>query len=68
MENENNFLQLQDTFNQLWGELNALDLMVLGLSQAGDPYVKGFGMICSHFREIMEEMQQCLEQFSSNQD
>lgn len=61
MERQDSILELKDLFSRLWEDLNAIELMVLGLAQARDPYAKGFGAICTCFRENMTEIQELLE-------
>lgn len=62
MNTYDNLIDIKDLFGCLWGELDMLELMVLGLAQAKDPYTKGFGMVCSYFRETMSEIQKNLEE------
>ena len=64
VDQQDNLIELIDTFDCLWDELNTLELMVLGLVQAKDPYAKGFGTICVCFRETLTEAQGFLEKIS----
>lgn len=64
MDQQDSLIELKDIFSHLWDELNTLDLMTLGLAQAGDPFAKGFAPICTCFRETLTEAQNVLEKLS----
>lgn len=62
MDAQNIILELKDTCSRLHEGANAIELMTLGLAQAGDPYERGFGAISAYFKENMIRMQGLLEQ------
>ena len=67
MNQQELLIKLEDSFNRFdWG-LNAIELMVLGLSQAKDPYAGGFQAVWLCLKEAEEEMESLLKAVSAAQ-
>lgn len=45
MDAEDSLMELEETYNRLSCLLSALELMVLGLMEARDPYARGFNAL-----------------------
>lgn len=63
MNQENALMELEETYNRLSCLLNTLELMVLGLMQARDPYADGFnalwGCLIDADRDIRNRLSAC---------
>lgn len=65
MENENLLTELEEAFYRFaWG-LNAIELMVLGLGQAKDPYAGGFQAVWLYLKEAEKEAGNLFEAVSA---
>ncbi len=59
MEHKNE-LGLEETMQRLEEEVDAMELMVLGLAHARDPYKDGINAICVQLRESVDAMKKLL--------
>jgi len=51
---------LEETMQHLEEAVDAMELMVLGLAQAKDPYKNGINSICVQLRESVNAMKELL--------
>lgn len=65
MEQQEFLIDLEDTISRFTWGLNALELMVLGLGQAGAPYTGGFQAVWLYLRETEEEVQNLVKGVSA---
>ena len=61
MEQQDLLTELEEAFYRFTWGLNALELMVLGLEEASDPYAGGFQAVWLYLREAEEEVQNLLK-------
>lgn len=62
MEQQDNMLELEETFERLLEGINAIELMVYGLAHIKDPYADGLNAVYNHLRQSADEMKKILAQ------
>ena len=60
MEGNSKLIALEESFDRLYGGLNAMDLMVLGLMQARDPHAEGLNVLYNYLQEAASDMKKIL--------
>ena len=67
MEQKNLLMELEEAFDRFTWGLNAIELMMLGLCQAKDPYADGFQAVWLYLRGAKMEVERLLELVSTAQ-
>ena len=65
MDQENLLMELEESFSRFTWGLNAIELMILGLGQASDPYTGGFQAVWLYLKEAEKEAQRLLKEVST---
>lgn len=68
MEQKNLLMDLEEAFGRLSDGLNAVNLMVMGLEDAGDPYADGFYALWRYLDGAGEEMRRLFAAVSTAGD
>ena len=64
MEHQSTIMELEERFNDLLEGLNAIELMVLGLAQAKDPYIAAFHVVWLYLKESADGIQELLSELA----
>lgn len=60
MECQTDIMELEEKFEHLLEGLNAIELMVLGMAHAKDPYTGAFNAVWIYLKESADDIQRLL--------
>ena len=63
MDHTEFFIELEEPLRRITCGINAMELMVMGLGQAKDPYTLGLHMVWDYLHEAEKEMEHTLRRF-----
>lgn len=59
------FIELEEPLRRITCGINAMELMVMGLGQAKDPYTLGLHMVWDYLQEAKADMEYVLHRYQS---
>lgn len=62
MDERELFIELEEPVRRIISGINAIELMVLGLSRARDPYADGLHMVWDYLQEAGRDMEHVLNE------